>query len=168
MTATTTSTTTVLVTTTSPVPSAFRLGFRSLTDTQVILTPYFERAEFNSTLMQPGLQSQPGDIFFLGSDNSLTLSRPQGTAPPLDLTAERNARNPFPYLFLEREVNRLHAPQCKSCNGTLSCDYTGTRGNRFALCNGLLALGDPQTFLIERDSRYPSPCEVVELDIVAA
>ncbi|KAK5175300.1 uncharacterized protein LTR77_000438 [Saxophila tyrrhenica] len=64
----------------------------------------------------------------------------------LGLFISRNTDNVYPWEFLVARAESANTPICSLCNGILSCDYPGTVGNTFAICEGALALGMPDVF----------------------
>lgn len=54
---------------------------------------------------------------------------------------EKNARDPFPFLFLDNGTSVANSPVFSVCQGLLRAEYPGTQGSVFGLCDGLLSLG---------------------------
>lgn len=99
---------------------------------------------------------QQDDRFALNDQKQLTAG---------GLVAEKNARDPYPYLFLDGESVATTTPRFSVCNGTLLANYPGTQDNRFAVCSDFLSLGQDTVFGTSDDS---TPCERIELKFLEA
>lgn len=146
------------MTSATPTPSAFQLAYgESLNGLSYArLSPDSERPGTKGTLIAFSNDNRAASF---GIDD---LSRLKITSP--NAIVDRNSRDPFPYLFADNDSPAFaNALSCSACNGTLSCDYPGTTGNKFAICNGFLSLGVDSAF---GDGRDEGRCQVIELQVL--
>ncbi|KAM0718622.1 hypothetical protein Q7P37_005692 [Cladosporium fusiforme] len=134
----TASTTTLTLTTREPNPTAFQLTY---TDAQ-------NNLQYGSRTRSPGSEGEliafgpdaagSNTTFSLDAENQLTQQ-----SDGRELLASKNARDPFPFLFLGESGSAPAGltPYCSACNGTVACEFPGAQGSRFYLCDGFLALG---------------------------
>lgn len=147
------------VTLTSAAPSAFHLSYTDSNNVQKFghVSPEEDRPGSAGTLIQFSVDVvQPEDQFALNDQKQLTAG---------GLVAEKNARDPYPYLFLDGESIARTIPRFSVCNGNLLANYPGTQDNRFAVCSDFLSLGRDTVFGASNDS---TPCERIELSFLEA
>lgn len=158
MTASENTTSVVTVTSVSPTPSTFQLAYSDAPNSlsYARLSPDSERPGTSGTLIVFSNDNRAAPFSF----NDLSQLKITSS----NAIIEKNARDPYPYLFVEDgSPTAANAPVCSACNGTLSCDYQGTTGNRFALCGGFLSLGVDSAL---GNGRNNGRCQVVELQVL--
>lgn len=138
------------VTSSQPTPSSFAIGYNSSGTTGVgRISPASDRPGSSGTLIVFD-QTSGGSPFSLNAQSQLS-STANGQV------LGKNTRDPFPYLFLDDANPEGMTPSCSICNSTLTCDFPGSSGSVFALCNGFLSLGSFGS---------SSTCQVIDLTIL--
>lgn len=75
----------------------------------------------------------------------------------------KNTVDFYPFEYVQTGAATANTPVCEACNGIITCNYPGTTRNVFALCYGLLALGQPGIFGKDADQDGLIDCVPITL-----
>ncbi|KAK4541992.1 hypothetical protein LTR36_007192 [Oleoguttula mirabilis] len=122
-----------------PAPTAFNIYYTNETDS----TQYYGRAT--------NVTGATGTFVVFGTPDRDTWNiDSQGRLVDTKLPREflvNNTIDLHPFSYLVTAALTANTPTCVGCNGTLFCDYLGTFGNVFGMCDSVMALGPRSAFI---------------------